>query len=84
MSRMIGFYNAEVARFNRAYPGLDKKGRDASVDGFIDTNPEQISWTRNIKQELSRASFRAEVGRYCPQLVSPVHKTMALLQPHIQ
>jgi predicted helicase len=53
MSRMIGFYNAEVARFNRAYPGLDKKGRDASVDGFIDTNPEQISWTHNIKQELS-------------------------------
>ena len=54
MSRTIDFYNAEVGRFNQAQPGLDKKARDKEVDGFIDTNPERISWTRSLKQELSK------------------------------
>lgn len=54
MQAMIGFYNAEVQRFNLAYPGLDKKGREAVLDGFIDTNPSRISWTRGLKQELAK------------------------------
>ena len=52
MGSMIRFYNAEVARFNQAHLGLDKKARAAAVDRFIDTNPELISWTRSLKQEL--------------------------------
>ena len=30
MTRMIGFYNAEVQRFNAAHPGLDTKARAES------------------------------------------------------
>ncbi|MBK7013308.1 MAG: hypothetical protein IPH43_12200 [Xanthomonadales bacterium] len=35
MKRMIAFYNGEVARFNEACAGLDRKLRDAKVDDFI-------------------------------------------------
>jgi predicted helicase len=54
MQRMIGFYNRERERFNAAHAGLDKKGREAAVDGFIDTDPTRISWTRALKQELAK------------------------------
>lgn len=54
MQRMIGFYNSERERFNAAYAGLDKKAREAAVDGFIDTDPTRISWTRALKQELAK------------------------------
>jgi predicted helicase len=54
MTRMITFYNSEVQRFNAAIPGLDKKAREEAVDSFINTNPMQISWTRAIKQELTK------------------------------
>lgn len=52
MTRMIGFYNSEVDRFSRQFAGLDKKAREAKVDGFIDTDSSKISWTRGLKQEL--------------------------------
>lgn len=52
MSRMIDFYNKEVNRFNLAYPELDKKSREKVVNDFIDANPECISWTRALKNEL--------------------------------
>ncbi len=54
MKRMIEFYNSEVQRFNQAHQGQDRKSRDAAVDNFIDTNPEQISWTRALKQDLAK------------------------------
>ncbi len=57
MSNMIGFYNAEVKRFNAAHPGLDKKGRESVLEAFIDTNPQRISWTRALKQELAKGRF---------------------------
>lgn len=52
LTRMIGFYNGEVARFNAAHKGLEKKAREAKLDGFINTDPRQISWNRSLKQEL--------------------------------
>ncbi len=52
MTRMINFYNHELARFNSAHQGLDKKIRETRVDAFIDTNPIKISWTHNVKQDL--------------------------------
>ncbi len=54
MQRMIDFYNAEVDRFDQAHPGLDRAGREAKVDGFINTDPSLISWNRSLKQELSK------------------------------
>jgi len=54
MTRMIAFYNAETARFSNANQALPKKERDKLVDGFIDTDATKISWTRSLKQELSK------------------------------
>ncbi|WP_175915877.1 MULTISPECIES: type ISP restriction/modification enzyme [unclassified Burkholderia] len=52
MKRMIAFYDSEVDRFTRQFGSLDKKTKEAKVDGFIDTDPSKISWTRGLKQEL--------------------------------
>ena len=38
MDRMISFYNGQLARFDMACVGLDKKSREAQVDRFIDTD----------------------------------------------
>jgi predicted helicase len=52
MTRMIGYYNSEVARFTQVFARMDKRAREAEVDGFIDADPTKISWTRALKQEL--------------------------------
>ena len=75
MSQMIDFYNAEVTRFNVANIGLDKKAREAKVDGFIDTNPAKISWTVNIKQALAKdRRFTFEPDCLTPTLYRPFTK----------
>lgn len=75
MTRMIGFYNAEVKRFNAAHPELDSKARATQVDGFIDTNPERISWTHNVKQELTKGRVLAfEASSLTPSLYRPFTK----------
>jgi len=72
---MIDFYNAEVTRFNSMYPELDKKKREAVLDDFIDTNPERISWTRGLKQELAKnRSFGCEATSLTPSLYRPFTK----------
>lgn len=63
MQRMIGFYNQELQRFDAAHVGLGKKAREGKIDGFIDTDSTQISWTHNVKQELIKGrshSYQAE------------------------
>lgn len=75
MTSMIGFYNAEVTRFNAAHPGLDTKERQAKVDGFIDTDPTRISWTHNVKQDLVRNHIYAfESGNMVSSLYRPFTK----------
>jgi predicted helicase len=76
MTRMIDFYNSEVERFNRAYAGLDKKSREATVDRFIDVNPTKISWSVNLKQELvkGRRFTVEESGYIVPSLYRPFAK----------
>ncbi|MBR0684174.1 DEAD/DEAH box helicase [Roseomonas eburnea] len=54
MSAMIGFYNSEVDRFEAAHRHIDRKAREAAVDGFIDTDPRKISWTRGLKDSLAK------------------------------
>jgi predicted helicase len=56
MSRMVAFYDAEVTRFNSAHRGLDKRAREARIDGFINADPTKISWTRALKNELAKGS----------------------------
>nr|AMK59638.1 helicase domain protein [uncultured bacterium UPO78] len=75
MTRMIGFYNGEVERFNAKYPGLDTKARQAQVDGFIDTDPTRISWTRALKQDLGKdRSYAFEANCLVPGLYRPFTK----------
>ncbi|MFW9483206.1 DEAD/DEAH box helicase [Xanthomonas euvesicatoria pv. euvesicatoria] len=75
MTGMIGFYNAEVARFDAAHPGLDTKARQERVDGFIDSDPTRISWTRGLKQELGKDRTYAFEGEcIVPSLYRPFTK----------
>lgn len=75
MSRMISFYNSETSRFTQAFNDLDKKAKEAKVDGFIDTDPSQISWTRALKQELVKdRKFAFEVKCLTPSLYRPYTK----------
>lgn len=75
MNNMIGFYNAEVTRFNVAYPELDTKARQEQVDDFIDTNPTRISWTRALKQDLGKdRSYAFEADCLVPGLYRPFTK----------
>ena len=75
MTRMIAFYNREAARFTEAFSGLDKKAREAEVDGFIDTDAARISWTHNLKQELANnRRFAFEAASLTPSLYRPFTK----------
>ncbi|MBX9637344.1 MAG: hypothetical protein K2Q45_07330 [Nitrosomonas sp.] len=75
MARMIAFYNSEVQRFNAAHVGLDRKERGTALDGFINTDPTQISWTRALKQELAKdRQFAFEDHSLIPSLYRPFTK----------
>lgn len=54
MTRMIDFYNRETDRLSAQYPELDKKQRDAIIDDFIDVDAASISWSRALKQDVSK------------------------------
>ena len=48
MSKMIEFYNTQQKSFSEA----KAKDKNIKLDGFIDTNPQHISWTVNLKKDL--------------------------------
>ncbi|MCW0458160.1 DEAD/DEAH box helicase [Xanthomonas sacchari] len=75
MHEMIGFYNAEVVRFDAAHQGLDAKTRQERVDDFIDTDPTRISWTRALKQDLGKGRSYAFGSEFIvPSLYRPFTK----------
>lgn len=75
MASMIGFYSAELERFNTAHPELDSKARQAQVDGFINTDPTRISWTRALKQDLGKdRSYAFDATCMVPGLYRPFTK----------
>lgn len=75
MRNMIGFYNAEVARFDAAHIGLDTKARQERVDGFIDSDPLRISWTRALKQNLTKnRTYTFDAECIVPSLYRPFTK----------
>lgn len=55
MSQMIEFFNAQVEEYQSS------TGNKRNVDSFIDNNPQKISWTREIKQDLERG----KKGQFC-------------------
>lgn len=54
MKRMITFYDMEAQRMDKAFPSLDKKGRELQSEAFINTDATQIAWTRALKQDLAK------------------------------
>lgn len=72
MRAMIGFYNAELARFDAAHPHADRKTREASLSAFIDTDPTKISWSDGLKTEIVRDNVHAfNPARIAPSLYRP-------------
>jgi predicted helicase len=55
MSQMIEFFNQQIETYQSFV------GNKPSVDNFIDNNPQKISWTREIKQDLERD----KKGQFC-------------------
>lgn len=72
MRSMIGFYNAELTRFDASHPNAGRKARGDAVDGFIDTDSAKISWTHNVKEELAKGkSLTFEASSLTPSLYRP-------------
>lgn len=75
MGRMIEFFNAEAARFARAYSGHSTKAKPELVDGFINSDATKISWTRSLKSHLSKGrQFDFEPSSLVKSLYRPFTK----------
>lgn len=75
MSAMIDFYAAELARFNRAHPCLDRRDRETRVDGFVNTDSTKISWTVALKSDLAKGNgLTFDARRIVPSLYRPFSK----------
>jgi predicted helicase len=72
MRAMIGFFNSESARFDSVHPNASRKARGELVDGFIDTDPAKISWTRALKGDLEKGKvFAYDETSLTPVLYRP-------------
>jgi predicted helicase len=75
MARMIDFYNSEMQRFSVAHAGLDKKAREAVVNGFLNNDSAKISWSSSLVPDLiseKRGIFNA--NKIVPSLYRPFTK----------
>jgi predicted helicase len=82
MARTIAFYNDEVARFEVAWRGLDKKAREARVDGFLDTDSTKMTWDHAQKVGLARGRRGDfEANRIVPTLYRPFTKQWLYFDP---
>lgn len=72
MRTMIEFYDEELSRFDEAHASADRKKREAAVDGFINTDPAKISWTRALKGDLAKGKHhRFDEACLTPSLYRP-------------
>lgn len=84
ITRMIDTYNDELRRFNKEYDGLSKKDRETMVDGFIERDPTKISWTRGLKQELSKGRhFEFSSSNLTAALYRPFTKQALYFDRHL-
>lgn len=65
MASMIAVYNDELRRFDAVHGNADRKTRSEAVDGFVTTDPQKISWTHNLKEELAKGK-RLVFDAECP------------------
>lgn len=75
IGNLIKRYNLELARFNSSYPDLEKKDREAKIDGFVTADPSEISWNRSLKQEFAKGrALRFESKSVVRSLYRPFTK----------
>lgn len=74
---LILSYNAEVDRFDSSFKDFSKKYRDSKVDAFIELDPTKISWSRSLKNRLSKGEkLRCGSDKVVPALYRPFSKQM--------
>ncbi|AFW01209.1 hypothetical protein B932_1631 [Gluconobacter oxydans H24] len=54
ITSMIATYEGERTRFNEAFPTLDRKERERKLNAFVTSDPTQISWSVNLRQDIVR------------------------------
>jgi len=75
IDNMISFYNQEIDRFSKAYPQMERKGRDEIVDVFINNDDTKISWSAGLKQEFTRNRYiKTEAECLTPSQYRPFSK----------
>ena len=75
MSKTISTFNAESARFGRAFPGEDRRALEDRVDSFVTNDPSLISWTRALKQDVVRGRrFAVDAACLTPAIYRPYTK----------
>jgi predicted helicase len=92
VQKTINFYNAEVNRYADAIDGLSKANYP-NIEDFINTDPKQISWTRGLRNNLSKLLRHEYTGNIITSLYRPFTKQclyfdkylneMVLLMPRI-
>lgn len=72
MARMIAFYNREAERYAQYTSGRNRKSKEDALEGLINTDASQISWTRALKQDCAKN----RVYEYLPNAL-----TLSLYRP---
>ncbi|OAJ67424.1 type ISP restriction/modification enzyme [Gluconobacter cerinus] len=54
ITSMIATYESERTHFNEAFPTLDRKERERKLNAFVTSDPTQISWSVNLRQDIVR------------------------------
>lgn len=57
MQKMYQTYNSEVERFAVAHGQATKQEKESVVDGFVISDPKKISWSGDLKKELTKSKF---------------------------
>jgi predicted helicase len=82
IERMIDFFNSEVSRYSGACYGLAKENYP-DVDTFINTDSTKISWSRGLKNDLSRQLQRPfETDAMVVGLYRPFNKANLYFHKH--
>ena len=72
MERTITAYNAQRERFHAAVRSGAVKATDDAVNGFVDTGPAKVSWTRGLKGDLRKNK---------PAVFDPEHAVPSMYRP---
>ncbi len=72
MERTIAAYNVERERFHAAVHAGTVTATDEAVNGFVDTDPTKVSWTRALKRDVRTNK---------PAALDPEHAVPSMYRP---